>query len=170
MPTRPFSERLREAASYAGVEYSQTAIARSLNTSKQTVDRWFADTEPRAAMIFYIADTWNVSARWLATGEGSMVDAPPPGGGLTPDEHVLIKRYRSSPAGYRNSLKTILKIACLLLVFLPALATKNADAAISHNAYVTHVSSSKSLSLYTLCAILKEWLAEVFMLKRRVTC
>ena len=70
---RPFNERLRDAATYAGVEYSQTVIANSLGIKKQTVDRWFSGYEPRPAMIFHIADRWGVDARWLATEEGEMI-------------------------------------------------------------------------------------------------
>lgn len=70
---RPFNERLREAAAYASVEYSQTAIANSLGIRKQTVDRWFSGYEPRPAMLFHMADRWGVDARWLATEEGEMI-------------------------------------------------------------------------------------------------
>lgn len=79
-----FLERLQLAAEYAGVQFSQTAIARSLGIRrKQTVDRWFQGSEPRALMIFHIADTWGVSARWLATGVGDMVP---------PRRHVRVAR------------------------------------------------------------------------------
>lgn len=148
---RPFRERLKEAAAYAGVEYSQTAIARSLNTSKQTVDRWMNDGEPRPAMVFHIADTWNINARWLATDEGDMVSPPPPGGILSPDEHVLVRKYRSSAPAFRNSLKTILKIACLLAVILPAAAPKDSSAALHNQNYssesVIHIAWRRLLLL-----------------------
>lgn len=137
MNTRPFRERLKEAAVYAGVEYSQTAIARALNTSKQTVDRWMADGEPRPAMIFHIADTWNINARWLATDEGDMVSPPPPGGTLSPDEHVIVRRYRSGSAGFRNSLKTILKLASFVAAISFFAPQNNADARALHNANLT---------------------------------
>lgn len=130
---RPFRERLKEAAAYAGVEYSQTAIARALNTSKQTVDRWMNDGEPRPAMVFHIADTWNINARWLATDEGDMVNPPPPGGMLSPEEHVLVRKYRSSAPSFRNSLKTILKLACLVAVIAPFVAPQHAGATALHN-------------------------------------
>lgn len=150
MPTttrmRPFRERLKEAAAYAGVEYSQTAIARSLNTSKQTVDRWMNDGEPRPAMVFHIADTWNINARWLATDEGDMVSPPPPGGILSPDEHVLVRKYRSSAPAFRNSLKTILKIACVLAVILPAAAPRTGSAGDLHNVNYSPVTKAE----YTL--------------------
>lgn len=93
---RPFADRLREAASYAGAEFSQTAIANSLGIKKQTVDRWFRGGEPRPHMIFHIADRWKVDARWLATEEGYMLPHPPTGGGLTTQERELVDRYRQA--------------------------------------------------------------------------
>lgn len=68
-----FSDRLRDAARHVGVEWSQTAVAKALGYSKQTVDRWFGTGEPKPAQIFNIADRWKLSPRWLATGEGKMV-------------------------------------------------------------------------------------------------
>lgn len=69
----PFNDRLKSAARHAGVEWSQTAVAKSLGYSKQTVDRWFGPGEPKPAQIFSIAELWKVSPRWLATGAGPMV-------------------------------------------------------------------------------------------------
>src|SRR3954462_12797494 len=59
----PFNERLREAARHAGVDWSQTAVAKALGYTKQTVDRWFGTGEPKPAQIFNIADRWNVDPR-----------------------------------------------------------------------------------------------------------
>ena len=103
-----FRERLKPSADYAGIEYSQTAIARSLGASKQTVDRWMAGGEPRPAMVFHIADSWGVDARWLATGEGEMI--PLAGGqGLRVDEHELIHCYRNSDTDRRKALREVAK-------------------------------------------------------------
>jgi len=71
----PFNDRLREAARHAGVDWSQTAVAKSLGYSKQTVDRWFGPGEPKPAQVFAIAEKWKVSPKWLATGDGQMVTA-----------------------------------------------------------------------------------------------
>jgi transcriptional regulator with XRE-family HTH domain len=72
-----FRDRLRLAAKHAGVEYSQTAIAKSLKrVGKQTVDRWMADGMPSAEMLYHIADTWKVNPRWLAVEQGDMIVAP----------------------------------------------------------------------------------------------
>lgn len=69
-----FNERLQKAAAYAKVRWSQSEVARSLGLKKQTVDRWFDTGEPKPAQIFMIADKWKVDARWLATGEGDMLE------------------------------------------------------------------------------------------------
>lgn len=103
-----FRDRLRESAEYAGVEYSPTAIGRALGVSKQTVHQWMMSSEPRPAMLFHIADSWNVDARWLATGDGEM--RPPPGGpGLSADEIEMLKRYRKVEPRNRSSIVTIAK-------------------------------------------------------------
>lgn len=94
-PQELFRDRLKRAAEYAGVEYSQTAIAKSLGVQKQTVDRWMDASEPRPSMVFHIADTWNVSARWLATGSGDIAPLPP-GQGLSAEERELITHIRTS--------------------------------------------------------------------------
>lgn len=105
---RPFDQRLKEAAAYAGVEYSCTAIGRALGVSKQTVYMWMSGSEPKAAMIFHIADSWNVDARWLATDEGNM--APPSSGPrLSPEELVLLKRYRRAEPRTRASIVAVTK-------------------------------------------------------------
>lgn len=104
----PFRDRLRKAAAHAGVDYSQTAIAKSLGVMKQTVDRWMGDGEPRPAMVFHIGDKWHVDPRWLATGEGSMTQ-PPSGSGLTAEELEIIKSYRRSEPRSRVSLRAIVK-------------------------------------------------------------
>ncbi len=84
-------------------------------------------------MIFHIADTWNVNARWLATDEGDMVNPPPPGGTLSPEEHVLVRKYRSSAPSFRNSLKTILKLASFVAVFWTLGQSNEAEASVLHN-------------------------------------
>lgn len=129
---RPFADRLREAAAYAGIEYSQTAIAKSLGISKQTVDRWFSGGEPRPIMIFHIADRWKVDPRWLATDEGSMFPRYP-ASALTTQELELLERYRQADPQWKRSLSMLVKgakRAAMVMVFAvpPFLPTK-ADAA-----------------------------------------
>lgn len=103
-----FRDRLKEAAAYAGIEYSPTAMGRSLGISKQTVHAWMDSSEPRPAMLFHIADSWRVDARWLATGDGSM--APPPSGpGLSADEIEMVKRFRKAEPRNRPSILAVAK-------------------------------------------------------------
>lgn len=103
-----FQLRFQEAASYAGIEFSPTAIGRSLGVSKQTAQYWMTTGEPKAAMVFRIADTWTVDARWLATGQGTML--PPPGGqGLSADEVEMIRRYRKAEPRSRASILAVAK-------------------------------------------------------------
>jgi len=104
-----FKERLAHAAKEAGIEFSQTAIAKSLGLRKQTVDYWMTKGgEPRPSVLFRIADTYSVDARWLATGEGTML--PPPGGpGLRSEELELVKGYRKASAPHRASLRVMAK-------------------------------------------------------------
>lgn len=65
-----FKSRLYDAAVYAGVEWGQTSIARSLGLKKQTVDAWFKGGEPSMAHLALIARKWCVNAHWLVTGDG----------------------------------------------------------------------------------------------------
>jgi hypothetical protein len=69
-----FRERFQRAAAYAKVEWSPTEIGRALGRPKQTVARWMGTSVPPAEDLFLIADRWKINARWLATGDGSMVE------------------------------------------------------------------------------------------------
>ncbi len=89
-----FSDRLKAAARHAEVEWSQTAVARSLGYSKQTVDRWFGSGEPKAAQVFAIADRWKVDARWLATGQGDMVKQETEATARDAREEMLLLLFR----------------------------------------------------------------------------
>lgn len=163
---RPFRERLREAAAYAGIEYSQTAIARSLDITKQSVDNWMGEGEPRPAMIFRMADRWNVSPRWLATEQGQMVGEPPTGGTYSKDEVALVRRHRKASPQVRAALKVMLKLAMLLCFILP-----NARDADAFNKTEIVVSEQRSFGEITRasCAtwlsgihIAGEWLMQAF--------
>lgn len=73
-----FSERLKKACELARprIEWSQTAIGKALNVSKQTADRWMGDGQPSADTLFTVADALRrhgvpamyADPRWLATG------------------------------------------------------------------------------------------------------
>lgn len=108
---RPFRERLKEAAKHIGVEYSQTAIARSLGISKQTVDQWMAEVRPSAEMIYLIADKWKVEPRWLQIEQGEMVAHPSAKADLGPDEQILLTRFRSSDPRWQIAIKYLAYVA-----------------------------------------------------------
>jgi len=82
MPTpdpATFAGRLQLAAEHARVPYSQSAIGNALGgVDRRTVDRWFSTGLPNPEMLFKIADTFKVDARWLASGQGDMVTAAAP--------------------------------------------------------------------------------------------
>lgn len=107
----PFRDRLKQAATYAKVGYSQTEIARALGLErKQTVDRWMGDGTPTPQMIFHIADVWRVDARWLATGEGEMI--PRAGSSdLSQQEEDLVARFRSADPRWQLSLRLLAALA-----------------------------------------------------------
>jgi transcriptional regulator with XRE-family HTH domain len=104
-----FNERLREAARHAGVEWSQTAVAKALGYTKQTVDRWFGTGEPKPAQIYNIADRWKVDARWLATGEGDMAKgAASDHAPLSPLEELLLEMFSHlTPEQQREQLNYV---------------------------------------------------------------
>lgn len=113
-----FRDRLREAAAYAGVEYSQTAIARSLGISKQTVDGWFAGGEPRLALVGTIAERWRVNPTWLATGQGDMIQAASSGTPLSNEERAIIRSFRrGSPELKRLLLQLAKGVGKALVLF-----------------------------------------------------
>lgn len=128
MPT--FADRLKEACALRGVPYSQTDIGKFLGVSKQTVDRWFNGSEPRPALVFAIADKLRVNPRWLATGEGSMLQLQGGVENLTPQELELLDRYRRADPQWKRSISTLIKRASvvLALVIPPLLPSKPAHA------------------------------------------
>lgn len=147
-----FKERLKQAADYAGVEFAQTAIARSLGiTSRQTVDMWMTGSVPRHEMIVHIATTWKVDPVWLGSGQGEMLPSPPPD--LSPPERELLQIFRRLNKDRRSSLQAIVrafaKAVVIALVFaLPAVTQQQAEAAMRQPAYYV------------------KWLLRLFSLKR----
>lgn len=109
-----FHERLKRAADHAKVEYSQTAIAKELDVSKQTVDQWMAGSLPRAGVIYRMADKWGLNPRWLATGQGSMLgpsDAIVADTSLETHERELLARYRAADPRWQLSLRLLAALA-----------------------------------------------------------
>lgn len=72
-----FGDRLEGAREALGL--SQAELARQLGVSLGTLRAWEEDVRaPRANRLQMMAGALNVSIRWLLTGEGPGLDAPPP--------------------------------------------------------------------------------------------
>ncbi len=108
---QPFRDRLKLAAAHARIEYSQTAIAKSVGASKQTVDRWMGDGMPTPSMLFAIADQWGVEPRWLATGVGPMARQAGALGAIGAHEAELLTRYRAADPRWQLSLRLLSTLA-----------------------------------------------------------
>ena len=106
-----FENRLKEAAKLVKVEYSQTAIGKSLEISKQTIDRWMAGSVPAPDTLFYVADKWGVDPRWLATGEGEPRPKPKPPAGLHQHEETLLRQYRGADPRWQLALRLLAGLA-----------------------------------------------------------
>lgn len=159
-----FRERLQEASEYAGVEFSATAIGRALGVPKQTVHVWMTNGEPRPAMLFHISDTWQVDARWLATGDGSMVPPPSSGTGLSTDEIEMIKRYRRATPKNRPSIiavaKSLAKVAGLAALVVSAFAfNKNSFAGNSEPQSLNNLTVIHIVHFWQKC---KEFVRRIF--------
>lgn len=96
--TATFGDRLTGAREAAGL--SQEEFARRLGVRLTTLQGWEDDRmEPRANRLQMAAGMLSVSIRWLLTGEGDGLDAPPEGVMLRPDaQNVLsdLSRLRAS--------------------------------------------------------------------------
>jgi transcriptional regulator with XRE-family HTH domain len=69
-----FAERFKRARDYSGLSLAQ--VADCIGVSTQAVWNYENRAEGSIALdlLFPLADALNVEARWLATGEGPMVD------------------------------------------------------------------------------------------------
>lgn len=136
----PFRDRLKQASARAGVEYSQTEIARSLGIGKQTVDRWFAGGSPKPDMLYRIAEMWQVDARWLATGEGNMIPAQQV---LSVPERELIQSYRKAGPQKRLMLQAVIramgKTVVVASLAIPAFVPTQAEAAFNITFNCLHI-------------------------------
>lgn len=104
-----FGVLLQKAAAHAHVPYKQTEIGNRLGVNRQTVDTWMKGSFPRPDMLFKIADSFGVDARWLATGEGEMLSAA--NRQLSPEEEDLLARYKNSDPRWRLSLRLLACVA-----------------------------------------------------------
>ena len=135
-----FTERLRQAANHAGVGPTQAAIADALGLNRQTVNRWFFGSAPTVETLMEIARKWNVSADWLATGDGEMI--PPSPDGLSVEERELVRSYRSASPQVRKVLATMARAARKSVLFIvatipPLLSPSNTEAGVLHNTFAS---------------------------------
>lgn len=113
-----FSERLLQAARYAGIPDTQAGIAKALGLKRQTVNHWFTSGEPTAENLLDIAAKWSVSAEWLRSGDGDML--PPPSTDLPADERAFLRDYRSATPQTRQLLRTMARAARKSVLFIVA--------------------------------------------------
>lgn len=95
----PFGKRVQGAAALVGAA-TPISFARRLLVSPQTAHKWWMGDTPHisAADLLKIADSLNVSGRWLLTGKGSPVKRD----AITPDEIRVLDIYRNLPAEWRD--------------------------------------------------------------------
>jgi transcriptional regulator with XRE-family HTH domain len=112
---KTFRGRLEQACSHAKVAFSQSAIGKALTKDGQVVDRrtvarWFGEGLPSPEMLFRIADAFGVDARWLATGQGTML---PNGTGTKHEAHeeMLLEQYRAADPRWKLSLRLLASLA-----------------------------------------------------------
>lgn len=118
---RPFKERFRKAAGYAGVPFEVMALTRALKVAKQTVHQWMNGATPQAAGIALIATTFKVDPIWLATGKGSMIPEPPDQG-LSQEERYILGSYRSAEPTAKEIFLSLVRVLGKAMVII-ALAT-----------------------------------------------
>lgn len=70
-------ERLLIAAKAIKNIDSQAELARELNLPEQNITNWKSRGVPKIKII-ELAEKWGFRTQWLNTGEGSMIDEPPP--------------------------------------------------------------------------------------------
>ena len=86
-------DRIAAAREAAGL--SKADLARRLGVRKDTVAGWEEDrSEPRANRLSMLSGMLNVSMRWLLSGEGDGVEAPPAEPSEAEDLAVLLAEMR----------------------------------------------------------------------------
>ncbi|MFN4157502.1 MAG: multiprotein-bridging factor 1 family protein [Gemmobacter sp.] len=87
--TATFGDRIAGAREAAGM--GQEDFARRLGVRLTTLQAWEDDRmEPRANRLQMAAGMLGVSLRWLLTGEGDGIEAPPEGTVLRPDARAVL--------------------------------------------------------------------------------
>ncbi|ECC9707408.1 TPA: helix-turn-helix transcriptional regulator [Salmonella enterica subsp. salamae serovar 21:z10:[z6]] len=115
-----FKERLLEVLTETGS--SQSALARQLNVTQQTVQQWCAGrTQPRADVLDRLAEIVGKPVYWFFTPKDTQESLPTHSaskeepeisntqvhGFLTPDEKRLLDIYRDLPGTERRNMLTV---------------------------------------------------------------
>ncbi|WP_247536943.1 helix-turn-helix domain-containing protein (plasmid) [Ralstonia syzygii subsp. celebesensis] len=80
-------------------------FAAELGVNRKTVTRWEADEAlPDGGSLLVLKTRFGADPGWILTGEGDSPDAST----LTPEEQLLLSRYRSSPAELRDAALRVL--------------------------------------------------------------
>lgn len=92
--------RIRERRQQLGLSLEQ--LAKKVGCSKQTIGHYETGSTKTVSMnvLFPLADVLDVSARWLATGEGE----PKPFGLRNEHEKELVATYRTLPPPLQEHL------------------------------------------------------------------
>jgi len=98
-------ERVKAARKHA--KLTQVQLAAKVGVSQQVLARLEGDGATGTKALAMIAAECSVSPRWLATGDGHMLDgsAPTEAVSLSPRELALIANYRASGAEDRAKLE-----------------------------------------------------------------
>lgn len=98
-------ERIKAARKYA--KLTQVELSTKVGISQQALARLEADGASGTKALAMIAVECSVSPRWLATGDGHMLDGSTPSESvsLSPRELALIANYRASGADDRAKLE-----------------------------------------------------------------
>lgn len=93
-------KRIKERRVYLGLSLEQ--LAKRVGCSKQTIGHYETGSTKTVSMnvLFPLADVLDVSARWLATGEGE----PKPFGLRNDHEKELVATYRTLPPPLQEHL------------------------------------------------------------------
>ena len=152
-----FTERLQQAAKYAGVGDTQAEIAADLGLQRQVVNHWFnKGGSPQAETLALIGKRWGINGEWLRSGDGEMLPQPSPDG-LQAEERELVRYYRSATPNIRLVISRMVRavrksVVTIAAVIPPFMAPQPSDAAILHKLFCDF-----HLTEYALHAV-RRWL------------
>ncbi len=97
-----FWNRLVEAFTDAGLDHSQTAIARQLGIAQSAVAKWANGSGyPHLRKCLYIAEMTGVSADWLLTGRGNKKQGD---GHMDESTQALLAQWAELPASTKREV------------------------------------------------------------------